>query len=204
MRGIFKIVGHSADTKTISVKFNRLHSQSSINDCKTLNVDYSRIHFAKKIVCGRSVLRVVGVRTSTVTDVSTTRRSVCDSHYHFFCSFVSWKFRFFPKKSAIFREYSKKNIAHFEYFRKLLHFGKIPKKFGYIWRKFSKILAKFAKFWKKTRKKLAIFNEYFEISADTLFYRNKFIYHQQLPFRLSGNQQQNQQHRLELFFCHRV
>ena len=35
-----------------------------------------------------------------------TRRSVCDSHYHFFCSFVSWKSRFFPKKSAIFREYS--------------------------------------------------------------------------------------------------
>ena len=35
---------------------------------------------------------------------------------------------FFPKKSANFREYSKKNIAHFEYFRKMLHFGKIPKK----------------------------------------------------------------------------
>ena len=57
-----------------------------------------------------------------------TRRSVCDSHYHFFCSFVSWKFRFFPKKS--FRKKSKKNIAHFEYFRKMLHFGKIPKKIG--------------------------------------------------------------------------
>ena len=28
----------------------------------------------------------------------------------------------------------------------MLHFGKIPKKFGYIWRKFSKILAKFAIF----------------------------------------------------------
>ena len=27
--------------------------------------------------------------------------------------------------------------------RKMLHFGKIPKHFGYFWRKFSKILAKF-------------------------------------------------------------
>ena len=38
-------------------------------------------------------------------------------------------------------------------FRKMLHFGKIPKKFGQIWRKFSKILAKFANFWEKSRKK---------------------------------------------------
>ena len=37
-------------------------------------------------------------------------------------------------------------------FRKMLHFGKIPKKFGQIWRKFSKILATFAKFWKKRQK----------------------------------------------------
>ena len=37
-------------------------------------------------------------------------------------------------------------------FRKMLHFGKIPKKFGQIWRKFSKILAKIAKFWKKNSK----------------------------------------------------
>ena len=44
-----------------------------------------------------------------------------------------------------------------------LHFGKIPKKIGQIWRKFSKILAKFAKFWKKTAKKSAIFNANFEI-----------------------------------------
>ena len=48
-------------------------------------------------------------------------------------------------------------------FRKMLHFGKIPKKFGQIWRKFSKILAEFAKFWKKTAKISAIFNEIFEI-----------------------------------------
>ena len=34
-------------------------------------------------------------------------------------------------------------------FRKMLHFGKIPEKFGQIWRKFSKILSKFANFWKK-------------------------------------------------------
>ena len=48
-------------------------------------------------------------------------------------------------------------------FRKMLHFGKIPKIFGQIWRKSSNILAKFAKFWKKTEKNSAIFNENFEI-----------------------------------------
>ena len=48
----------------------------------------------------------------------------------------------------------------------MLHFAKIPKKNGEIWRKFSKIwlnLGKFAKFWKKTAKNSAIFNEIFEI-----------------------------------------
>ena len=64
---------------------------------------------------------------------------------------------FFPKKSANFRENSKKNIAHFENLRNMLHFGKIPKKFGRIWRKFSKILAKFANFWKKNSKKFQQF-----------------------------------------------
>ena len=38
----------------------------------------------------------------------------------------------------------------------MLHFGKIPKKIGYIWRKFSKILTKFANFWEKSRKKQQI------------------------------------------------
>ena len=41
MKGIFKVVSHSADTKTISVKFNRLHSQTSIEDCSSLSVNYS-------------------------------------------------------------------------------------------------------------------------------------------------------------------
>ena len=41
MKGIFKIISHSSDTKTISVKFNRLHSQTSIEDCQSLNVNYS-------------------------------------------------------------------------------------------------------------------------------------------------------------------
>ena len=40
MKGIFKIVSHSADTKTISVKFNRLHSRTSIEDCQSVNVSY--------------------------------------------------------------------------------------------------------------------------------------------------------------------
>ena len=63
---------------------------------------------------------------------------------------------------------SRKNSGNFQRlgirnFWKMLHFGKIPKKFGQIWRKFSKILAKFANFWKKTAKISAIFNENFEI-----------------------------------------
>merc|ERR1712167_343347 len=37
-------------------------------------------------------------------------------------------------------------------------------------------------------------------SADILFYRNKCIYLQQLTFRLSGNQQQNQKHGIEFSF----
>ena len=41
MKGIFKIISHSSDTKTISIKFNRLHSQTSIEDCQSLNVNYS-------------------------------------------------------------------------------------------------------------------------------------------------------------------
>ena len=47
----------------------------------------------------------------------------------------------------------------------MLHFGKIPKTIGYIWRKFSNILANFAKFCEtlgKTAKNSAIFNENFE------------------------------------------
>ena len=42
-------------------------------------------------------------------------------------------------------------------FRKMLHFGKILKKFGQIWRKFSKILANFANFWKKNSKNFSNF-----------------------------------------------
>ena len=41
MKGIFKIISHSSDTKTISIKFNRLHSQTSIEDCQSLSVNYS-------------------------------------------------------------------------------------------------------------------------------------------------------------------
>ena len=60
-------------------------------------------------------------------------------------------------------EKKQKNIAHFEYFRKMLHFGKIPKKlvkFGENLEKFSQNLRNFGK---KTAKNSAIFNENFEI-----------------------------------------
>ena len=42
----------------------------------------------------------------------------------------------------------------------MLHFGKIPKTFGYIWRKFIKTLAKFVE---KNSRISAIFNEKIEI-----------------------------------------
>ena len=44
----------------------------------------------------------------------------------------------------------------------MLHFGKIPKKYGEIWRKFSKIWPNLRNFGKKTVKNSAIFNENFE------------------------------------------
>ena len=57
--------------------------------------------------------------------------------------------------------------AFSENFKKWLHFGKIPKKFGEnltrFNKKFSKILAKSAKILKKSAKISAIFNEHFEI-----------------------------------------
>ena len=60
MKGIFKVVSHSADTKTISVKFNRLHSQSSINDCKTLNVDYSSYDLSSIETFAKNLMRRSG------------------------------------------------------------------------------------------------------------------------------------------------
>ena len=39
----------------------------------------------------------------------------------------------------------------------MLHFGKIPKKIGEIWRKFSKMLTKFANFWGKKQQKIQQF-----------------------------------------------
>ena len=43
-------------------------------------------------------------------------------------------------------------LRPFRTFKKMLHFGKIPKNFDKIWRKFRKTLAKFATFWGKTAK----------------------------------------------------
>jgi len=60
---------------------------------------------------------------------------------------------FFRKNRQIFKNIPRKILHILNTLEKMLHFGKIPKKFGYIWRKFSKILAKFANFWEKSRKK---------------------------------------------------
>ena len=60
MKGIFKVVSHSADTKTISVKFNRLHSQSSIDDCITLNVNYSSYDLSSIETFAKNLMRRSG------------------------------------------------------------------------------------------------------------------------------------------------
>ena len=58
------------------------------------------------------------------TGSTTTRRSVCDSHYHFlktfFCSFVSRKFRFFWKNPFKIGNFSRKSKKTIEIFWKIL------------------------------------------------------------------------------------
>ena len=80
MKGIFKIISHSADTKTISVKFNRLHSQSSIDDCITLNVNYSSYDlssietFAKNLMrrSGQTRIQTAEEKLSIISDNTPT------------------------------------------------------------------------------------------------------------------------------------
>ena len=60
MKGIFKIVSHSADTKSISVKFNRLHSQTSIEDCISLRVDYSNYDLTSIETFAKNLMRKSG------------------------------------------------------------------------------------------------------------------------------------------------
>ena len=60
MKGIFKIVSHSADTKSISVKFNRLHSQTSIEDCISLKVDYSNYDLSSIETFSKNLMRKNG------------------------------------------------------------------------------------------------------------------------------------------------
>ena len=60
MKGIFKIVGHSADTKTISVKFNRLHSQTSIDDYTSAGIDYSNYDLTSIETFSKNLMRKSG------------------------------------------------------------------------------------------------------------------------------------------------
>ena len=60
MKGIFKIVSHSADTKSISVKFNTLHSQTSIDDCISLKVDYSNYDLSSIETFAKNLMRRSG------------------------------------------------------------------------------------------------------------------------------------------------
>ena len=60
MKGIFKIVGHSADTKTISVKFSRLHSQTSIDDYTSAGVDYSNYDLTSIETFAKNLMRKSG------------------------------------------------------------------------------------------------------------------------------------------------
>ena len=62
MKGIFKIVSHSADTKSISVKFNRLYSQTSIEDCGSVNINYESHDTSTVEVFASNLLRRSGQR----------------------------------------------------------------------------------------------------------------------------------------------
>ena len=62
MKGIFKIVGHSADTKTISVKFNRLHSQTPIDDYPSASVNYSNYDLTSIETFANNLMRKSGQR----------------------------------------------------------------------------------------------------------------------------------------------
>ena len=68
MKGIFKIVGHSADTKTISVKFCRLHSQTSIDDYTSASVDYSNYDLTSIETFAKNLMRKSGERRITTQD----------------------------------------------------------------------------------------------------------------------------------------
>ena len=61
MKGIFKIISHSSDTKTISIKFNRLHSQTSIEDCQSLSVNYSNYDTSTIEIFSSNLMRKSGL-----------------------------------------------------------------------------------------------------------------------------------------------
>ena len=80
MKGIFKIISHSSDTKTISVKFNRLHSQTSIDNCQSLSVNYSNYDtstieaFSGNLMrkCGQSRIQNAEEKLSIISDNTPT------------------------------------------------------------------------------------------------------------------------------------
>ena len=68
MKGIFKIISHSSDTKTISVKFNRLHSQTSIEDCQSLSINYSNYDTSTIETFSSNLMRKSGQRRIETAD----------------------------------------------------------------------------------------------------------------------------------------
>jgi len=68
MKGIFKIISHSSDTKTISVKFNRLHSQTSIDNCQSLSVNYSNYDTSTIEAFSGNLMRKSGQRRIETAD----------------------------------------------------------------------------------------------------------------------------------------
>ena len=62
MKGIFKIISHSVDTKSISVKFNRLNSQTPIDDCTSINVDYGNYDISNIETFSNNLIRKIGER----------------------------------------------------------------------------------------------------------------------------------------------
>ena len=60
MKGIFKVIEHSEDAKTILVKFNRLNSQTPIDDCVAYNFYYDNYDLSNIETFANNLMRKSG------------------------------------------------------------------------------------------------------------------------------------------------
>ena len=60
MKGIFKVIEYSEDAKTILVKFNRLNSQTPIDDCVAYNFYYDNYDLSNIETFANNLMRKSG------------------------------------------------------------------------------------------------------------------------------------------------